>query len=290
MTPGRSTRTGRSRLAVWLCGLGLAALASASGAEPVAEVAQTAVVELRHRPAEEVLPALGPHLPGRGVEISASGSRLFLRGPTRALGPLIDLIEAIDVPPRQLWITLALEDAPSDRPPARDTLTTRRTAPPPEGPPAESGGSPTFSTNWRTGGEIGQRLRVQEGEWAALGFAERSGARGFPVWVRVAPGIEVFAGDLGTPGADRAGGLRVRPRLVGEGVRLDVAFFAEAGGPVTGGSQVNTLTTTLTGRLGEWIPLNGPSGAPPLGLGEAVIARTRSTGPPRVLLRVDPSD
>ena len=55
---------------------------------------------------------------------------------------------------------------------------------------------------------------------------------------------------------DLGQGFYAEPRLAGERVTLDISPFNDAPGP--GGSvQTQRLSTTVSGRLGEWIELGG---------------------------------
>lgn len=278
----------RCILRAWLCCLALAFSAPAPCAEPMAEVEQTAVVELRHRSTDEVLPVLGPHIAGRGISLSASDGRIFLRGETRALGALIDLIGAIDVPTRQLWVAVILDDGP----PAADIGTApmeRRFATGSRPRALAATDATAASARWRTGGGEGQRVRVQEGQWATIAFRELPSAAPIGARVWAAPGVEVFI-DLTRPGPQQAGALRVRPRLIGDQVILEVAVLATADAPRSLEPLVQTLSTTVTGRPGEWMALSEPAYERLQEAQAQVIAQTRRSRPPRVLVRVDPAD
>lgn len=264
-------------------------LSPLDGAEPVPELDQTLVIELRHRPAEEVLPALGPHLDGGRVSLSASGNRILLRGSARDLGPLIDLISAIDIAPRLVWVTVALgdtgrstaetddgEDAPAE---------THYTA----GSPIRSdlpGDAMSTSSRWHTGQSKARRVLVRDGDWASVAIRGIAPVTGLSAQVQVTPQIEVFTSDLAGPERFQDGGFRVRPRLTGDWVTLDIAVFGSTEDSLARGSLVQTLTTTLTGRLGDWIPVGGSADLLPADS----VARTRPIGMPSVLLHVTPAD
>jgi hypothetical protein len=279
----------RGLVAALIVAVALPFLSPVHGAEPVPELDQTLVIELRHRPAEEVLSALGPHLAGGRVSLSVSGNRILLHGPTRELGVLIDLISAIDVAPRMVWITVALDDAGLsnawyDDPEGASWETRYAT-----GGPILSN-SPrdeiSSSSRWRTGRGEARRVLVRDGDWASVAVRGISPTTGLSAQVQATPQIEVFTGDLAAPGRFRDGGFRVRPRLTGDWVTLDIAFFGSTEDPLSRGALVQTLTTTLTGRLGDWIPVGGSADLRPAD----VVARTRSAGMPAVLLRVAPAD
>ncbi|MGV0951688.1 MAG: hypothetical protein ACOYB3_13530, partial [Azonexus sp.] len=283
----------RELLAALIGAVAIPFLSPIHGAEPVPELDQTLVIALRHRPAEEVLPALGPHLGEGRVSLSASGNRILLRGSARDLGPLIDLISAIDVAPRLVWVTVALddtglsttwaddrEDAPSE---------THYTA----GGPLRSdfpGDEMSTSSRWHTGRGKARRVLVRDGDWAAVAIRGISPVTGLSAQVQATPQIEVFTSDLAGPGRFQDGGFRVRPRLAGDLVTLDIAVFGSTDDPLARGALVQTLTTTLTGRLGDWISVGGSADLQPTDTTAEIVARTRPVGMPSVLLRVTPAD
>jgi hypothetical protein len=264
-------------------------LSPLDGAEPVPELDQTLVIELRHRPAEEVLPALGPHLDGGRVSLSASGNRILLRGSARDLGPLIDLISAIDVAPRLVWVTVALDDTGRSTAWADDRedapAETHYTA----GGPIRSdfpGDAMSTSSRWHTGRSNARRVLVRDGDWASVAIRGIAPVTSLSAQVQVTPQIEVFTSDLAGPERFQDGGFRVRPRLAGDWVTLDIAVFGSTEDPLARGALVQTLTTTLTGRLGDWIPVGGSADLLPADS----VARTRPVGMPTVLLHVTPAD
>ena len=283
----------RGLVAALIGAVALPFLSPVRGTEPVPELNQTLVIELRHRPAEEVLSALGPHLAGGRVSLSVSGSRILLRGPTRELGALIDLISAIDVAPRLVWITVALDDAGlseawSDAPEEASSETRYATGGPTPSDP--SGDGMSSSSRWRTGRGEARRVLVRDGDWASVAVRGISPATGLSAQIQATPRIEVFASELASPRPFHDGGFRVRPRLTGDWVTLDIAFFGSTEDPLSRGALVQTLTTTLTGRLGAWIPIGGSADLRPADATADIVARTRSAGMPSVLLRVAPAD
>lgn len=282
----------RGRLAALLGAVALLLMSQLQGAEPVPESDQTLVIELRQRPAEEVLPALGPHLAGGRVSLSVAGNRLLLHGPTRELGVLIDLISALDVAPRMVWVTVALDDAGRDTDEADDpadaATETHYTA---GGANRSSLPGDTLSTtnHWHTGRGTARRVLVRDGDWAAVALHGSAPVTGLSAQVQAIPQVAVFASDLAAPGPVQNGGFRVRPRLAGDWVTLDIAVFGSPQDPFARGSPVQTLSTTLTGRLGDWIPVGGAADPPSADPTADRVARTRSGGMSSVLLRVTPA-
>lgn len=283
----------RGLLAALLGAVAWPFLSPLQGAEPLPELDQTLVIEVRNRPAEEVLTALGPHLAGMRVTLSISGNRILLRGPTPELGALVDLISAIDIAPQLVWVTVALDDTggssvwADDREdaPSETHYTTR-------GPSGSDRPGDLMSTSnrWHTNRGEASRVLVRDGDWATVAIRGTSPATGFSAQVQVTPQIQVFTGDLTGPGRFQDGGFRVRPRLSGDRVTLEIAVFGSIEDPLARGSLSQGLTTTLTGRLGDWLPVGGSADLPPADASADLIARTRPVGMPTVLLRVTLAD
>jgi hypothetical protein len=273
---------------VLLTALAFSALAPAQDAEPVPQTEQTAVVELHHRPPDQVLPALVPHLRD-GVSLSADARRVFLRGPTAELGALIDLISALDVPPRALWVSVAADPAHAlGTAPGETAGTGRRYATGTRVAPPAAGDA--VRQVWRTGRPEVQRVRVLEGDWAMIAVHGPPPGPGFAARVHVTPRVEVLTGNLAPAGAGLIGALRVRPRLVGERVLLEVALLAPATAPVSLAPLAQAVATTLSVPIGEWVALNDGGGLSDPVRDTTLIARTRPASLPTLLVRVDPAD
>ena len=267
---------------------------------PIPEVEQTTVIELQHRPAEEVLPALQPHLAGRPVSVSVSGNRLLLHGPTRDLGVLIDLVAAIDHPVAMLWVTVTQDrgghPAPADPDPETpaDRATEANWSETRFGTrswrdPAEEGYAVT--RRWATRRNDATRVLVREGDWASLEVRALPPDAGLAAQVQATPWVEVYVSELARPGtlgsgSIREGGLRVRPRLTGERVTLELELYGVLPYPRSGEPLEQARRTVLSGRIGEWIPLGGQVELDLAGATDGLIARTRPAGLPDLLIRV----
>jgi len=274
---------------------------------PIPESEQTTVIDLRHRPAEEVMPALQPHLAGRPVSVSASGNRLLLHGPTRDLGVLIDLVEAIDQPVAMLWVTVAQDrggllappdlDPDLDPDPSSDGATEAAWSETRFGigvrrDPAEEGYEVT--RRWATRRNDATRVLVREGDWASLEVRSLPPDTALGAQVQATPRVEVYVPELGRTapprqGSIREGGLRVRPRVTGERVTLEVDLYGSLEDPRSREPLEQARRTVLSGRLGEWIPLGGQAALGAAGATEGLIARTRPSGLPNLRIQVTPA-
>jgi hypothetical protein len=290
-----ATRTRLARRAPTIALTGLLLLSTGpttQGLEPTPETEQTTVIDLLYRPAEEVTPALAPHAVGRPVRVSASGNRLILHGPTRDLGVLIDIVAAIDVPLRMLWITLAQDPGGLLMDLALDSEEARADSG--SGPddlrPWDSAlGGEAITRRWSTRGEEANRVLVREGDWASVEARAISVGSGLGAQVQTSPRVEVYLPELTPPAPLRAGGFRIRPRLTGDRVTLDVDFYGSIETTWSGESKTQAIRTVVTGRLGDWIPLGGPAAADVGDPAAGMIAHTRPIGMSRLVVRVTPA-
>jgi hypothetical protein len=195
------------------------------------------IIALRHRTAEQVLPALQPLLEP-GATLSGSRGQLFLRASAGNAADIKRALEAIDRPLRRLQISVRFDDA-SDR---------QRTHIGADGT-ISSGGSRidvTAQDSRRSSDErVDQRLQVLEGSRAVI-FTGQSRP------LRTPDGV--FIQELAT-------GFEVTPRLSGAGVVLDIAPQREARGAQPGHVQGQRVVTTVTTRLGEWVEIAGTASA-----------------------------
>ena len=234
---------------------------------PVFAAQQVEIIELRHRVVEDVLPVLTPMLEAGGA-ISGMSGHLVVRTSPANLEELRKVLAVIDRPPRQLLIRVSQ---------SRDAMVRQR----------EVGvsGRIRIGENVEIVGPDGPRrgeseVKIREGGSLASVYGRdtrRTTQGGADQFVRVMDGSEAFiriGRSLAVPFrriAVRPGGVRVSegvvymdvgqgffavPRLVGERVSIEIRPFFDSPGP---GLDVETqeLSTTVTGRLGEWIELGG---------------------------------
>lgn len=235
------------------------------------------------------MPALQPHLVGRPVSVSASGSRLLLHGPTRDLGVLIDLVAAIDVPVEMLWVTVVQDGGAPDPAAEPDTAdswgeTRLGTGSTPRRDPAAQGYAVT--RRWQTRGEDASRVLVREGGWAAVEVRRVPAAAGLAAQVQVTPWVEVYAPELTRPDPVAQRVFRVRPWLTGNRVTLELDFYEAMDDTRSREPKIQARRTLLSGRLGDWIPLGGQADLGGSEEATGIIARTRPGGMPNLLVRV----
>lgn len=235
---------------------------------PLLAAQQVEIIELRHRTVEDVLPVLEP-LVEPGGALSGMNGHLIVRTSPGNLQELRKVLSVIDRPARQLLIRVSQ---------------TRKTS----GATRSLGvaGAVEVGDDVRVvapGGRVpgGAGVEVRSGGSAAGVYGQdvrRSASSGADQFVRVMDGGEAFIrvgrslavpfrrvemrpggvrASLGVVYVDIGQGFSAVPRLSGDRVTIEISpqFDSLAGR----GRDVETqsLSTTVTGRLGEWIELGG---------------------------------
>ncbi len=200
----------------------LAAFIPASNAQQALEI-----IPLRHRTVEQVLPSLQPLLEP-GATLSGSRGQLFLRASPSNAEDIKRALAAIDRPSKRLQISVRLGDALEHQ--RRDLQASGSVG---SNGVRFSGSAQDSRTS--AGERVDQRLQVLEGSRAYI-------ATGQSRPLRLPDGTVI---------QERASGFEVLPRLSGGLVHLDIAQQREAG------MHGQTLATSTTARLGEWVELGG---------------------------------
>jgi len=177
------------------------------------------IIPLRHRTAEQVLPALQPLLEP-GATLSGTRGQLFLRASPSNADDIKRALAAIDRPAKRLQISVRLDDALE-----RERREVQAVGSVGSAGVRFSGSAQDSRTN--SGERVDQRLQVLEGSQATI-FTGRSNDH-----------------------RDLQSGFEVVPRLAGGLVHLDIAQQRETR------MQGQRLVTTTTARLGEWVELGG---------------------------------
>jgi hypothetical protein len=228
---------------------------------------QLEIIDLKSRTAEQVLPQLRPFIEPGGM-LSGMNNKLFIRASESNRRQIKELLGAIDRPPRRLLISVR-QDADgtasarggevSGRVSAGGTtIERRRTVVGDTGLEVRRGGDALHGQVWDSRSaaseRIAQQVQVVEGGRAYIVVGTS-----VPVPLRqvvLGPGGAVVSEsvvyrDLGT-------GFSVEPQLAGDNVTLTISPTHDTPGAYGPGSaNVQRLTTTVTGRLGEWIDLGG---------------------------------
>lgn len=197
-------------------------------AEPVLEV-----IDLRYREAEALIPLLEPLL-GGDARLSGRGFQLIVRAEPVTLAELRRLLTRLDTPADNLLISVRFDEA-SQETRSRARVDGRVVID--DGRVRGSGRVVLGQGGASRRGQVDQQLRVLEGYEALIQVSREVLRRSY--W-----------GDY----LDQAvTGFRVRPRVSGERVTLDLTVQRER---LAGrGSRGAVADTALSGRLGEWIPV-----------------------------------
>jgi len=222
------------------------------------------VIDLRHRTAEQVLPALRPLIEPGGV-LTGQRSQLIVRASASNLAEIRRALESLDMPARRLVISVRFDDmamAGDASFEASGRISNR-------GSRVQARAADSRSASEQ---RVDQRLQVLEGSRAyiAAGSSRPLPHRG---------GVEIQ--DLTT-------GFEVVPRLAGNTVFLDIAPRREIPGAKPGTVQGQRAASSVSGRLGEWLELAGSSGASARDdRGLLSGSRQRGSESRRVWVRVD---
>jgi len=250
-----------TRLSALLLSVALALFQPAIRAEGIA------TLELHNRPAAELIPVIKPML-GPDDSLTGDGFLLFLRAPDATRKQVEQMVRQLDVAARQLLISVfqgtdrdlralgvdsrlrlqgndasVVIGSSERRNGGSDVSISTRNA---------SVGANLASTRGRLQDNPVHQLRVTEGSEGYIETGQSipyfSGAR----WV--APGTVASGVDY----KDVTTGFYVLPRVHGNQVTLQVSPFKQAPSQRRGGDiDTQGAHTTVTGPLGEWLPIGG---------------------------------
>ncbi len=268
--------------------------------------AQTTVVEvipLRYRTAQEMIPILQPMLAREG-SVSGFQGQLVVRTTPANLEEIKRILASVDTAPRQLLITVRQDaDISSERSAGQISGSVggdrgRVTVP---GSRDSRGGTAVLREGddrlrlhviegrSNESDSNTQSVRVMEGREAFVRVGQSVPVRGREVRRTVVGGQVVEQVMDSTQYRDVATGFYVLPRVSGDRVTLDISPQRESlSRQVPGGVSVQSVVTTVSGRLGEWMEIGGigqdASGQQTVLLGRSV-STTRDSR--RVQVKVD---
>lgn len=253
---------------VWL-GLGACLLAAVVWAQSLA------VIDLKHRRAEELMPVLQPLLEPGGA-LSGQDYKLFVRTSSTNLAQLRSAVEQLDRQQRQMLVSVRRSTAQDIQRESASASGTLRTGDGSvsvnERPRAGSGISVRAGqTNLQTQGSSVSSVLVLEGNAAFI-----STGSSVPIVTAAAVGggrRPFVAGTIEQRNLQR--GFMVTPRVNGEQVILDISQQDER--VAGGGIQSQSLNTQVMGRLGSWIQLGGVSESSSR-TDSGILSRSQSTG------------
>jgi len=261
------------------------------------------VIELRYRSVEQVVTVVQPIVPKPG-SVSGMHNSLIVRTTPANIAEIRRVLAAIDRQPRRLMITVR-QDADIDRADegveiSGSVSSANARVIIPSGRAERGAGDQVgrgddrvrarvYSSQALGNDRTTQQIQVLEGSEAFI----RVGAS-VPVpsssSVRNVVGGRVVESRIDTPEyRDVLRGFHVRPRLSGERVTLDISAQRDTPGNQGRGSmKVQRLSTTVSGRLGEWMEIGGIVSGRAFDRSGTVYRTNTVTGDNRrVLLKVD---
>jgi type II secretory pathway component GspD/PulD (secretin) len=216
------------------------------------------VIQLRYRTAEQVIPILRP-LVEPGGAVSGMQNTLVIRASRANIGQLKQVLETLDRTPRRLLISVRNDASGSFE---------RRGA-------AVSGtvasGDARVGVNEAPRRESGVTISAQEssGTREASVASQVQALEGSPAFIAIGQSVPVQSTVVTpTPGGtivqrttgfqNTGSGVYVIPRVSGDRVFLDITQGTSSPGrQAPGAANYQQLSTTASGRLGEWFPLGG---------------------------------
>src|SRR5262245_35059158 len=216
------------------------------------------VIPLKYRTAEQVIPILRP-LVEPGGAISGMQSTLVIRASRANIAQLRQVLETIDRTPRRLLISVRQDSGASfERRSAgvAGTVASGDARGSVNEPPRRDSGV-TISAQDSSGtreASVASQVQALEGSPAFIAVGQS-----MPVQSTVftpTPGGTIVQRSTGFQST--GSGIYVIPRVSGARVFLQIS--QQAGGPgwqIPGAMNMQQISTTASGRLGEWFPLGG---------------------------------
>ncbi len=207
------------------------------------------IIELRSKTVDQVLPTLQP-LVEPGGTLTGMNNQLFLRASPRNRADIKRALEALDKPARQLVIQVSTQHQADDssRGGSVDGQAVIGTH------SRVNANARVWDTRSARSDRGGQMVRVLEGNAAFIQIGDT-----LPIPMRqvvVGPGGAIINETVVYQDIGR--GFYALPRVNGQRVTLDISQHADGVGQYGPGSvQTQRLSTTVSGRLGEWIELGG---------------------------------
>lgn len=229
------------------------------------------IIALRHRTLAQVLPTLQPLLEPGGT-LSGMNDQLILRASPRNRQQIRQALAAIDTPPRRLLIRVSQNrEAEGGKEggaviASGDVGEPRRVGQPPGGMQESArievrrGDASISAQSWDThrtqASASTQTVQVVDGGRALIEVG-----RSLPIPLRqVTMGPRGAAVSESIVYRDLGQGFYAVPRVVGDSVTVDISpRFDALGESAYGSVSTQRLTSTVSGRLGEWLELGGSS-------------------------------
>jgi hypothetical protein len=222
---------------------------------------QTEVITLKHRPAGDVVGVVRP-LVEPGGSVSAMQDKLVVRTTAANLVQVKKVVAALDYEPRRLLVS-ARQDSAANSAPGR-----------------------VYSTRSADSDRSMQQVQVLEGGRAFVQTG--SSAPVTSPTIAAAPGGVIVGGN--TRFRDLSVGFFVTPRLTGDTVTVEISAHRDTPanvGAAAGSTESQTVVTTVSGRLGEWIRIGGTGQSANGGAGDGSQSWSTTSGERQLFLKVE---
>ena len=235
------------------------------------------IIELRNRPAEQIIPIIQPML-DKGGALTGSGFQLMVRTSSANLAQIRQMVASLDRAARQLLIQVRQDSESSDsRFDARAGVVLQ------PGNSRAAGSIVDSAAHGRN--NIAQQVRTQEGAAAYIqaGTSQLVPSR---TVTRTVNGVTVR--ETATP-RDITSGFYATPRVSGDTVIIEISTQRDTPANLGAGSaNVNRVSATVSGKLGQWIEVGG-TGQSRASEGSGILARSSEAGSleQRTFLRVE---
>ena len=218
------------------------------------------IIDLKNRPAEEIIPVIKPMLKPNDA-ITGTGFQLFLRTDANTLEEVTRLLEVMDKAPRNLVIKVRNNTDAESRNTDINTSGNYEVIDDArvvvgDNPPREKGTKVHVNSTKNTSASNAEHMiRVIEGGQAFITAGEIRPYEHRTI-IRHRHGVSVYDS---VDYQDVTSGFYVTPRLVGNGrVSLQVQpHYRSVNENNSGSIDVQEADTTLDARLGEWIQIGG---------------------------------
>ncbi|HVY05393.1 MAG TPA: secretin N-terminal domain-containing protein [Burkholderiales bacterium] len=279
----------------WVVAMFASAWLAAAGAQQTV----LEVIDLKYRSADQIVPVLKPLLAPGGT-ISSIQNQVILRTTPQNLSELRKVLAAVDTRPRRLLISVRQEavetglDSHAEVSGSVGTSGARVNVPGTrngQGANAEirSGDNVVrgrvLSTQSSSNDRGVQTVQVMEGNEALIRAGQSIPIRNqsltiTPIGSQVTDNVQY---------RDADSGFRVRPRVTGDNVTLEISSRRDSvADPNTQSFNIQRLDTVVTARLGEWVEIGGVDQSRVQNDGNTISRRTGSVSDDRkIFLKVD---
>lgn len=267
------------RAAAWLPLVLMAIFAS-----PLMRAESLETITLHYRMAEDLLPVLRPLMP-EGTALSGTGDMLLVRADAATIAQLREAVAQLDRAPRQLLITVGQatgEQGGGTSVRGAATVGSGDVQVGVNQPPQSSSGARVTVRNGTASAALRDvaSVRALEGHETYIALGQ---SRPFTSTTVTSGGWYPPVVTQGTEYRDVETGFYATARLNGDLVTLEIAprqqhMTSARQSNVTGSEVVsnNSVTTTVSGRLGEWLEIGGAQMARDASQGGIITWGTRS--------------